>query len=185
MPTSHRNFGTLQHCSWISGTGRHAQGCGCGTARCPNHLSGQIHDRCGAERSPRSRQPLMQESALQRAFRWTRYSCLMSTLNCSFLTGSVELQNTKGKALGIIETFSSSSIVWAADAAAKAANVTLVRGPHRHGCWRERFSAALRRCGRGHRRRISRHRGDQGRRYPRQSCGHFQRVAKSCSQEYI
>lgn len=43
------------------------------------------------------------------------------------LTGSVELQNTKGKALGIIETFSSSSIVWAADAAAKAANVTLVR----------------------------------------------------------
>nr|WP_321460493.1 BMC domain-containing protein [uncultured Cohaesibacter sp.] len=43
------------------------------------------------------------------------------------LTGSVETPAAKGKALGIIETFSSSSIVRAGDAAAKAANVSLLR----------------------------------------------------------
>ena len=43
------------------------------------------------------------------------------------LTGSTDLPIGKGKALGIIETFSSSSIVRAGDAAAKAANVTLLR----------------------------------------------------------
>ena len=43
------------------------------------------------------------------------------------LTGCVELPDTGRKALGIIETFSSSSIVKAADAAAKAANITLFR----------------------------------------------------------
>ena len=43
------------------------------------------------------------------------------------LTGCVELPDTNRKALGIIETFSSSSIVMAADAAVKAANIVLFR----------------------------------------------------------
>lgn len=43
------------------------------------------------------------------------------------LTGSVELPDTGRKALGIIETFSASTIVQAADAAVKAANVILFR----------------------------------------------------------
>lgn len=43
------------------------------------------------------------------------------------LTGCVELPDNGRKALGIIETFSSATIVQAADAAVKAANVTLFR----------------------------------------------------------
>ena len=43
------------------------------------------------------------------------------------LTGCVALPDTRRRALGIIETFSSSRIVQAADAAVKAANVTLFR----------------------------------------------------------
>lgn len=43
------------------------------------------------------------------------------------LTGCVELPETRRKALGVIETFSAATIVQAADAAVKAANVTLFR----------------------------------------------------------
>ena len=43
------------------------------------------------------------------------------------LTGCVELPESYQKALGAIETFSSASIIQAADAAVKAANVTLFR----------------------------------------------------------
>jgi microcompartment protein CcmL/EutN len=43
------------------------------------------------------------------------------------LTGSVALPDARRKALGIIETFSAATIVKAADAVVKAANVTLFR----------------------------------------------------------
>jgi microcompartment protein CcmL/EutN len=43
------------------------------------------------------------------------------------IMGTVYLEQTKADALGIIETFSASSIIEVADAAVKAANVTLFR----------------------------------------------------------
>ncbi|MBM9512612.1 BMC domain-containing protein [Desulfogranum marinum] len=43
------------------------------------------------------------------------------------ISGCVELVKTKGNALGVIETFSAASILRAADAAVKAAGVTLFR----------------------------------------------------------
>lgn len=43
------------------------------------------------------------------------------------ITGSVELQAEQARALGVIETFSAASAVEAADAAVKAASVTLFR----------------------------------------------------------
>ena len=43
------------------------------------------------------------------------------------IAGSVELESSQARALGVVETFSASSIIEVADAAAKSAEVTLLR----------------------------------------------------------